>query len=279
MAASENGKQYVLGKGRLYFNQFLAGANIGTGERYLGNSPTLTVSVSSDTLDHIDADQGLNVKDESIKISDDMTLSIDLDSISAENVAMWYGGEIERTAVAAATAVVEPDFTANRGRWVQLGTNEDMPAGTRMVTNVTISTVTPGTLPEDPDVVTALTPTQMEANTEIDLNLARIYIEPDAAQIPDGATLRVTYDQVAIQPVTIIGRGDEIRGELRFIADNPKGDNKDQFWPYVKLTANGDYALKGDDWQTMSFSGEVLKLNDTTERVYITSRPAATVTP
>lgn len=277
MAATENGKKYVIGKGKLFFDKFLAGAKLGTGERYLGNSPELSSNQSQDTLDHIDADQGLNVKDEQITISNDLGGAFALDSIDVANVAMWYGGDIDKLTVASATGISESfDKTQwTPGGWKQLGADVNSPQGTRSIDNVVISKSLPGTLPADPRVVTPLTPQELADNFEIDLESARIYMEPTSTIIttPD-MILEVEYDQDAITNEIIIGKGQEIRGALRFQAKNPKGENKDYFWPYVKVTANGDYALKGDTWQQMSFNYEVLKKDDTTERVYITNRPA-----
>lgn len=263
------GKQYVVGKGKLHFDQFAPGSKIGIGERYLGNSPELSMSRSEDTLDHIDADEGLNVKDESITITNDMTGSFSTDNIDVQNVAMWFGGDIERSTIVAALGVAEPDFLATRGRSYQLGKSADTPQGTRMVTNVKVALVTAGAAPTDPLVTTDLTPAQMAANVDIDLERARVYIESDAPDITDGDLLRVTFDQEGMSREIVIAKGQEIRGSLRFHATNPVGERKDYFWPYVKITANGDYALKGDDWQVMSFNFEVLKKDSRTERVYI----------
>jgi hypothetical protein len=269
MAATENGKKYVIGKGRLYFGAFAAGTKTSTGQRYLGNSPELSSNQSQDTLDHIDADQGLNVKDEQITISNDLGGAFALDSIDIANVALWFGGDVDKETVAAATAVAEPDFRMAPGTWHHLGKTADNPQGTRSVDNIAVIVVTAG-VPG-----TALDAAALAANFEFDLELGRMYMEPTSTLLtPADTTLRVTYDQDAITNEIVIGKGQEIRGELYFQAKNPKGENKDYFWPYVKITANGDYALKGDSWQQMSFNYEVLKLNDTTERVYITNRPA-----
>lgn len=268
------GKEYVIGKGKLYFDAFAPGSKIGTGERYLGNSPELTQSRSSDTLDHMDADEGLNVKDEQITISNDITGGFALDSIETANVAMWFGGTVDRAVMVAASAIVEPDFIAQRGRSYQLGKTEDHPSGTRSITNVLISTVAPGALPADPLVVTPLPLGSYDGNVEIDLARGRLYVESDAPDIDDNAVLRVTYDQEGVKREVIIEKGQEIRGALRFLSTNPVGAKRDYYWPYVKITANGDYALKGDGWQQMSFTYEVLKLDGSTERVYIDSVPA-----
>ena len=83
------GKNYTIGKGRLYFALFAPGSKTSViGERYLGNSPELTITREQETLDHIDADEGLNVKDESIVISNSLGGSFSTDNIDPENLAM-----------------------------------------------------------------------------------------------------------------------------------------------------------------------------------------------
>ena len=259
MAADNDGKKYVLGKGRLYFDYFPVGTKTSTGERYLGNTPELSVSSSQDTLDHYDADQGLNVKDESVTIQDDMTGQLVTDNIDLENVGLFFGGPPEKVTVAAATGVTET-HAAKLGRWIQLGTSQANPDGTRNIDNVVVkigaATVTPAN------------------NYEVDLDLARVWIEADATGIDADDALIFTYDQVAGTKTTVIGTGAEVRGALRFVSTNPVGPKKDYFWPYIKLTANGDMSLKGDEWQQIPFSFEILKKDNVTQRVYITERTA-----
>jgi hypothetical protein len=70
----------------------------------------------------------------------------------------------------------------------------------------------------------------------------------------------------------VIAQNEIIEGRMIFISDNAAGENRDYIWPYVRVRPDGDLALKGDDWQAMTFNGEVLKLNDSTERQYIIKR-------
>jgi hypothetical protein len=267
---AENGKNYVLGKGKVFFDQFAVGTKNTTGERYLGNTPEFSQSQAQDSLDHIDADQGLNVKDESIIIKNDLTGAFKTDNISVENVAMWFGGDQSPLTIAAAPAVVEDDRAVIRGRTYQLGTDAATPMGTRKVTNVVVKKVTPGALPADPPTLTAVA---LANNIEVDLERARVYIESDAPDITNGDVLRITYDQEAVTREIVIAKGQQTSGALRFLSDNPHGKNRDYFMPYVKITSNGDYALKGDNWQEMSFNYEVLKRDASTERQYIDGVP------
>lgn len=94
---------------------------------------------------------------------------------------------------------------------------------------------------------------------------------PHAADLADGDSVTFTYDQGAAGLTQIISGGHVCEGRLLFVADNPKGENKDHLWPYVQLTSDGDYALIGDDWQKIGFTYEVLKLEGF-EREIITNR-------
>lgn len=257
MAADANGKQYVVGKGRLYFDQFLPGTKTSTGERYIGNTPELTTSSDEDTLDHYDADSGLNVKDESVTIEQNVTGQMTTDSVDADNVAMLFGGDIERATIAGATAITET-HAAKLGRWIQLGVSDAQPTGARKIVNVVIKN----------GAATILIPN----NFEIDLDLGRVYIESDAPGVVADDALIFTYDQEASTRVLIVGKGTEVRGSLRFVSANPIGKQKDYLWPYVKMSANGDFSLKGDEWQTLPFAFEVLKKDAATARVYIDER-------
>jgi hypothetical protein len=58
------GNNYVIGRGKLYWDQFLTGTQTPTGQRYLGNTPALSMTSAYQNLDHYSSDFGLRVKDE-----------------------------------------------------------------------------------------------------------------------------------------------------------------------------------------------------------------------
>lgn len=257
MAAEDN--NYVVGKGRVLFNRFLDGTKTPSGERYLGNTPEFTLSQSEETLDHFDADGGLRVKDASVTLSQDTSGAITCDNISAENLALWWLGDVGTVTVAAAPALTEVFAHVRRGTYLQLGATGAMPQGAGNVTTVVVKI---GAV-----VVAALN------NWEVDLNAARVYVLLGAPGIPDGSIVTVEYAQLAFTGEQIIAKGRSLYGSMRFIATNPVGTKRDGFFPYVKIAPDGDYSLKGEDWQNMSFSLDILKLNTVTERVYWSTRP------
>lgn len=263
----DNGKNYVLGKGKIYFDRFAANAVVnattrGEGERYLGNTPELSTTSSAENLEHYSSEGGLKTKDDSVQLSLNRSGKLTCDNVSADNQALFVLGTKGDLVQAAATAEIDL-ITASRGRWYQLGTDALNPSGVRKVSNVVIKSGVGFTT-----TVAAL------GNYEVDAELGRVYIEATATDIPDLTDLQITYDVAASTREQVISSSNTIYGALRFVADNPKGTNRDYYFPYVKLAPDGDYQLKGDSWQQMGFTFEILDKAPGIAAVYIDGRAA-----
>lgn len=263
--ADLNGKQYTLGKGRIFFDRYPTGVTInastqGEGERYIGNTPEFTTSSSSESLDHFDSDSGIKTKDDSVQLSFDRTGKLVTDNISSENLALLFLGSTSTLTQTAQTAQVTSIASAKRGRFYQLGVSESLPQGVRKVSNVVVKKGAGFT-----------TTVAAAGNYQVDLDLGRIYIEVNSADIND-IPLQVTFDVAASTREAIISGSTPIYGALRLVADNPKGANRDYYFPYVKLTPDGDYALKGEEWQQIGFQFEMLKKATSIEAAYVDGR-------
>ena len=253
-------KNYTLGAGKLYFDRFDAAGNA-TGEYYIGNTTSLTGSTDETREEHYSSDERERAKDASVVTQSDQTVAFTTDDIQPENLAMLWKGTAETLAVAAQAAQTE-DITVLRGRWYQLGVSPTAPTGARAITFTSLT--------DDGDV--AVPGGSGGANYEVDAELGRIYIKEDAPDIEDGDTLSATYDIGASSRTVIISKGETIRGALRYIADNTAGENRDDFWPLIELSPDGDYEFKADSWSEMSFTGEVLK-KEGYEKHYVDGRP------
>lgn len=247
----------VLGKGKLYFNPFATGTTTPTGEIYLAQSRELSYSAKADTLDHYDADEGMNVLDEQVQTKVDLTGKTTVEHISMENLALFLQANGVTTVTTTAGTALTETVAVKRGRFYQLGVSDTNPVGVTGVTNVSAK-----------KGGTAVT---QSGNYTVDLALGRIYIEAAATGIADNDSLTLQYDVAAASKQMVVSKDQQIRGSLRFISANPVGEQKDYFFPYVNMQPDGDYALKGDAWQTMGFAFTALK-KGTLERVYITSR-------
>lgn len=261
---------YVIGRGELYFDKFADGTKTSEGgERYLGNSPEITVAGNQTLLDHYDADHGLKEKDLSILLQNDYSLQFTTDNVSPENLALWYLGDASRVTQ---TAVAAPGLTETvtlfPGRYFKLGKTKQTPQGVHHVTTIVINT-------------TATTPVPVPAadNWEADLNAGTIYVEEDSTLITsDGVEVTITYGLEAGVESAVISKNKAIYGSLRYKSFNPVGQKVDHFYPYVMLQPNGNYALKGDEWQALGFTAQALKRDADTEVVYLTNASVA-VTP
>ena len=258
MARSKN---YTLGAGKLYFDRFDENDQP-TGEYYIGNTTSLTASFDETREEHYSSDEKERSKDASVVTQSDQTVGFTTDDIQPENLALLWKGTAELLAVAAVTSTPET-LEVRKGRWYQLGADVTTPTGARAVTitSVTDDASTPVVIPGGAG----------GANYDVDLALGRIFIKEDAPDINDGDSIIVTYTAAAHTRTVIISKGETIRGSLRYIADNTAGENRDDFWPLVEMSPDGDYEFKNDSWSEMSFTGEVLK-REGYEKHYVDGR-------
>lgn len=262
---------YTVGRGRLFFDQFLPGTNRGQGERYLGNTPSFAPSNETENLDHYSSEAGVRLKDASVMLQADQNGAFTCDDISLENVALFFLGNVSTRTILASqhNNSAFPDFV--KGRYLQLGVTDETPSGMNHLDNVVVGyAAKTAVIPDTGDISANSDVTIIPAanNVEIDLRLGRVYVEPDAPDIPADVQLVFGFDIKGQSRKLAIGRNMTIYGSLRYIADNPVGDNHSMYYPKVSITPDGDYELKGDEWQTMGFTFQALKLGNK-EIVYV----------
>lgn len=250
--------QQILGSGELYFAPYKPGTSAPDGERYLGNTPAFSLNVTTNKLDHYNSDSGLKEKDKSVTISTDRMGTFTCDAISLENLALFFFGTAETVTVTPATAVAETIADVGLDRWYQLGTTATAPSGARKLTNVVVKKGA----------------TTLTLNTDYELNadLGRIHVLSGGTLVA-GDDLDITYDVAGSTRTRVISGNTPIEGVLRFVSYNNNSEQRDYFMPRVKLSPDGDLALKGEDWQQMSFSVEVLRKTGL-NAIYIDGRPS-----
>lgn len=262
MAGSEDKiNNYTLGRGELHFAMYKPGTTTPGGERYLGNSPELSYSATQETLDHYNSDRGVRVKDASVTLQQDYAGAVSLDDIDMKNLAMFFLGDATTLTVASRTVADEPITGVELGLSYQLGTSAADPAGVRQVSAVTISNATtPANVPV------------AGADYVLDPVRGRVTVLDSATKIAVGDNLTVDYTVDASTRDQVISKSKTIEGSLRYIANNPAGKDIDYFMPRVKLTPNGDFNIKGDDWQVLPFTLEILK-KGALEAIYADGQP------
>lgn len=264
---AEDLMNYVLGRGKVYFDRFAPGTKISQhGARYLGSTQEFSTTSATDVLDHYSSEGGLKVKDASVDLQVNRSGTFNSDNINGSNLAMFFTGDLSNVTQTAATAI-EDTRKLYKDAYFQVGQSSANPAGAFNITNFKVQT-------------TAATPVVIaqSGNYTIDLATGQLYILPDAPGITDATEYELVFDTTNSTREVVISKNQSVYGSIRFVADNAVGKNRDYFLPYVKLSPGGDFALKGDDWQMLPFSMEILKLDALTEPMYITTR-GALVTP
>lgn len=260
-------KNYVLGRGKVYFDPYATGTKDKTGERYFGNTTAFNLNVSSEKLEHFDSDQGVRTKDDSVILELNRTGNMTTDNIAEENAALFVLGDVSdvtQTATPVTSEALGNGGVPIPGRFYQLGATTSNPQGVRGVTAVTVTSDPGGT------------PVVATEGTDYNLDAALGRIEIIEGGVFDGvktADVDYTPDANTRKRVTT-SAASSVEGALRFVSFNAKGKQKDVYIPYVTLTPSGDWALKGDDWQNLAFDVEVGELPGLAA-IYVDGRPAA----
>ena len=233
-----------IGRGKVYVANFKTGTHTPESWRYLGESPSFSINIQSDKLELFSSDSGVRVKMKSVTLQTNRTGSLVLNDINNENLALFFFGSQTTLAQTSATAQTETFTAVKKGYYYQIGITSGNPTGVRSVSNVVVT-------------VSSVAKT-LGTDYTVDATRGTIYI-PDTSTIADASTMVVTYDRAAVSRKQVISGTTEVEGALRYVADNPEGEDNDFYMPYVKVSANGDFNLKGDNWLELPLTLEILE--------------------
>lgn len=260
MAIPRERQNHTLGRGEVHFALFKPGTQDADGFRYIGNTPELNLTIESENLDHFSSDRGIREKDESVSLETNRTGSLITDHISPANIALFFFGSSEVISQASAAGLEYVIRGAKAGMSYQIGATAQNPSGAAGLSGVTVKVG-----------ATALV---ADTDYEIDLDTGFLTFSSTLAALanPATATATVEYSLRAMSRTQVISGSEPVEGSIRYKSFNPKGDRIDYYLPWVKLSPNGDYALKGDEWQQIPLTIEVLKRADM-EAIYANGRP------
>lgn len=252
---------YTLGRGKVYLARYLNGVAL-PAFRYIGNTPEFNLTIESEELDHYSSDEGIREKDDSVPLEVNRTGSLITDEIAPDNVALFFFGEASTVTQATVASATETFTSIEAGRSYKLGVTPSNPAGYFGIAAAGFSVdLNPG-------------PGALAATTDyvMDFDNGFITFVADSAVAVDGEDIDVTYAVAASTRSRVISGSEPVEAALRYITKNPKGPDVHFFMPYIKLTPNGDFALKGDEWQQLPLSLEILK-PDAGEAIYRDGKP------
>lgn len=112
----------------------------------------------------------------------------------------------------------------------------------------------------------------LDTDYSVDFTMGLVEIL-SGGSIADGDDITIEYAVRGSTRSRVISGSEPVEGAIIYEANNPKGDDHHYYLPYTKITPNGDYALKGDEWQQIPFNIEALKPT-TGEAIYMDGVPA-----
>lgn len=236
---------YTFGRGMALVSAFLDGTTTPDGNyRYIGNSSAVNINIAGTQLDHFSSDGGINELDESILTQVTRTATMTVDNINGPNLAMLMMGTsslITQAAVAEAATEIFKAVTAD-------------------------SLLVPGISDTNPTGYTRAAITGIVAGSVVGVAGKDFILSTDlgGAFIPTGSNLigldvTLTFTVPELDYTQVLSGNKPFTGALRYVEENPAGRNKMFFAPSVRITPNGDFALKGDTWQAMPFTVSILK--------------------
>lgn len=242
-------KNYTLGRGKVHFARFKPGTTTPDGFRYIGNTPEFSLNIESEELDHYSSDEGIREKDDSVPLEVNRTGSLTTDNIDPENVALFFFGSSEIITQASVPSVNVTIESIKPGHGYKIGATDANPAGYF------------GIDPQGFSATNGATPLVIGTDYELDADNGIITFLEGSSVASEGDDITLDFGVRASTRSRVISGSQPVEGAMMYVTKNPKGDDAVFLMPYVKITPNGDYALKGDDWQQIPLSLEVLKPN------------------
>jgi len=240
---------YTLGRGQVHFARFKPGTQTPDGFFYIGNTPEFSLTIESETLDHFSSDEGIREKDDSVPLEVNRTGSLTTDNIDPRNVALFFFGSDSTVTQASVSSSTETFEEINGDHSYKLGISPTNPAGYFGIDETGFA------------ATVGATPLVVDVDYRMDFLNGILTLLPGSTVAVDGVDAEVTYAVAGSTRARVISGSEPVEGAMMYVTKNPKGSDAVFFLPSVKITPNGDYALKGDEWQQIPLSLEILKPN------------------
>lgn len=250
LARTEHNTNVVLGAGELYFDRQDADGKY-TGERYLGDSVSATISLTTERTTIQSGDGAIAQDLVDIVRSVSRTMGFSVRDSSIANWALFLIGDEATNAVANTAVADEAHGDIKAGTWIQLGSKHSNPAGVGAVGEAHDSSAAGGKT-----VVKADTTAQAQANKwKLDQKAGRILFLADMDDV------KVSYTPVArtLKQAKATTAARQLTGALRYIEDDPtSGKGRSVYIRKCNLVPGGEAALKSRDTeQQMAFTAAV----------------------
>lgn len=296
----KDNKNYTLGRGKIYVSIQTDDTALAKVYRYIASTTDLTVNVEPEELQHINSDTGLRNVDKSIVLNRGVTGSFQTEDIQPENLALFFYGtasavtyaQVDHYGVGLGEDIGVPDVNDI----IKLGVTVDRPQGLQDIetpdtqfavddsgTTYNPANATPAatyiketTANKDDDPATANYRLLETLNDATGRRVGFIQILDNPATVAKLAatktankTLRAYYKSKAGTRTQVLSGVSPVRATMIFREWNEKGLRRKWHFRRVILRANGDLAMKGQEWQAIPMSFDLVDYAAPQQPLYI----------
>lgn len=249
-----------LGRGKI----LLAKLNTTTGRpydfRHVGNCKGFGINVETETLPHQNSRSGVKVIDREIVLSQKFNVSLVLDELSFDNLAVFFSGDATAATANPAASAADTDLLiatdAIKGRHYDIRQTD----GDRLLD------LKSGAIVIKSGAGAATNTLVLGTDYEIDLVWGSVFLRPESSTFVDGHELYYSYTggttgtgttfERTIDTVDIATQSKSSLF-LRYVGINPANDDQQIMLDLhsVSLRADGDLSLIGDEFSEMTLAG------------------------
>jgi hypothetical protein len=243
---------YNLGRGRVYIAA-LNSSGLPEEYRDVGNVPGFSLGIEEEELLHQSSREGLKKTDARVTISKDVTFSLTMDELSSQNLALFFAGTTSQTANPAVAGITEYEAInawSGEGTWFQIKDSSGTPARDIASANVTVVS----------DKAATNVTLVLNTDYEVDEKNGRIFLIPGSSAVVS-STIHVTLAadagaQATVDVMAALAASSQ-QYALTFIGVNPTDNDEEMHIELhkIRFSAEGDFALSGDDWTQMQVNG------------------------
>lgn len=267
LAGVPNTNDYLIGRGKVFFSALDPTTERPIAYRDLGNCTAFNLSATKETQRHFSSQQGIRVSDAEVVLSQEFGVSITIDELNYENLAMWFSGDADAYTDAdqvISSGISDPGIAAllveKKGRWYPLYyVAPGSSAGThaKRIYGVQVLKINGQDIGDLDDVIVD----HQAGMVFVGLNSS---LSAGTAEAPQAYT--VTYGAWGVNPGLPLPihqvRGftkSAITGAVKMISINPRANgHKHEIEIHkVTLSPEGDLALIGDEFATLTLTGTI----------------------
>jgi hypothetical protein len=239
----------LLGRGEVYIDR-LDASGVKTGERFIGNCTTFEIKNEDETRDKYSSAEATAPLIKSVNTRRTPGISIVLNEINKENLALAFMGDNSTYTQSGATVTDEavPTTSIKKGYWFQLG-------GAAPIRDIVATPVIRSASGGGGTLYV------LGTDYLVDQKRARVFVIT-AGAIPDAGPLFVTYTKNAIAgtalPTVRGGVSNFIEAFVRFVGTPATGPTWEvEVWK-ASLSPDGAVGFIADDYAEFTMNGKVL---------------------